>query len=70
MARGFSGYNTRMCKHILPRIFGPKDADTTAAFLVFLGANDSSSRLHGGQQVVPVDEYTQNLEDMLQHLKV
>lgn len=70
VARGFSGYNSRMCKHILPRVLGPEDASTVAAFVLCLGANDSSSLVEGGNPVVPLDEYVQNMEEMLSHVRV
>lgn len=70
VVRGFSGYNTRMCKYILPRIFGPEDAASVAAFVVFLGANDCSEPTDHGAQNVPLKEFISNLEEMLQHIKV
>lgn len=70
VVRGFSGYNTRMCKYVLPRIFGPEDAASVAAFVIFLGANDCSEPTDHGAQNVPLKEFTSNLEEMLQHLKV
>lgn len=70
VVRGFSGYNTRMCKYILPRIFGPEDAASVAAFVIFLGANDCSEPTDHGAQNVPLKEFISNLEEMLQHLKV
>ncbi|CAN7943022.1 unnamed protein product, partial [Ixodes hexagonus] len=69
VARGFSGYNSRMCKHVLPRVLGPEDADTLAAFVVFLGANDSSSLVEGGTSIVPLGEFVQNMEEMLSHVR-
>jgi lysophospholipase L1-like esterase len=54
--RGFSGYNTRHCLEILPRVFSPSE------FLfctVLIGANDAS--LPGERQHVPIQEYEENL---------
>ncbi|KAM7314067.1 isoamyl acetate-hydrolyzing esterase 1 homolog [Ixodes scapularis] len=70
VARGFSGYNSRMCKHVLPRVLGPEDASTVAAFVLCLGANDSSSLVEGGNPVVPLDEFVQNMEEMLSHVRM
>lgn len=70
VVRGFSGYNTRMCKYVLPRIFGPEDAGSVAAFVIFLGANDCSEPSDPGKQNVTLQEYVSNLEEMLHHLKV
>lgn len=70
VVRGFSGYNTRMCKYVLPRVFGPEDAGTVAAFVMFLGANDCSEAADAGKQHVSLEEYVSNLEEMLQYIKV
>ncbi|KAH9384205.1 hypothetical protein HPB48_026198 [Haemaphysalis longicornis] len=70
VVRGFSGYNTRMCKYVLPRIFGPEDAKTVAAFVMFLGANDCSEAADAGKQHVSLGEYISNLEEMLHYIKV
>uniref|UniRef100_A0A131XIX6 Putative isoamyl acetate-hydrolyzing esterase n=1 Tax=Hyalomma excavatum TaxID=257692 RepID=A0A131XIX6_9ACAR len=71
VVRGFSGYNTRMCKYVLPRIFGPEDAGGVAAFVIFLGANDCSEPSSDpGTQNVPLKEFISNLEEMLRYLKV
>lgn len=60
VARGFSGYNTRMCKAALPAIFGSL-GKPIAAVVVFLGANDANSKETNPQQHVPVTEYRENL---------
>lgn len=54
--RGFSGYNTRHCLEILPRVFGSSDI---LFCTVLLGANDAS--LPGERQHVPIEEYEENL---------
>lgn len=41
--RGFSGYNTRWAKLILPRLIGKSAAaESTVAVTIFFGANDSA----------------------------
>uniref|UniRef100_A0A1E1XRD1 Putative isoamyl acetate-hydrolyzing esterase n=1 Tax=Amblyomma sculptum TaxID=1581419 RepID=A0A1E1XRD1_AMBSC len=69
VVRGFSGYNTRMCKYVLPRIFGPEDAENLAAFVMFLGANDCAEPTDCGKQHIPLKEYVSNMEGMLEYLK-
>uniref|UniRef100_A0A023GJD4 Putative isoamyl acetate-hydrolyzing esterase n=1 Tax=Amblyomma triste TaxID=251400 RepID=A0A023GJD4_AMBTT len=69
VVRGFSGYNTRMCKYVLPRIFGPGDTGNLAAFVMFLGANDCAEPTDCGKQHVPLNEYISNTEEMLKYLK-
>ena len=53
---------------MLPHLFNQDDLIDTVAFVIFLGANDGSrlpSRSH-----VPLDEYQQNLEEMVTYLVV
>lgn len=47
--RGFSGYNTRWARIILPRLVGNWDSPTVVT--IFFGANDSS--LRGKEVAVP-----------------
>ena len=68
--RGFSGYNTRWNKIILPRIITKEMASDTAAVTIFLGANDSNKLELNPRQHVPVEEYKQNLIDMVNYLNV
>jgi len=62
--RGFSGYNTRWARIVLPKLLEsvPKPL---ACVTLFFGANDSSS---GGQNV-PLEEYEENLKAMIQMVK-
>ncbi|XP_019063709.1 isoamyl acetate-hydrolyzing esterase 1 homolog isoform X1 [Fukomys damarensis] len=64
--RGFSGYNTRWAKIILPRLMG--SGDSPAAVTVFFGANDSSLREENPRQHVPLEEYAANLSCMVRYL--
>ncbi|KAJ8341723.1 hypothetical protein SKAU_G00340140 [Synaphobranchus kaupii] len=67
--RGLSGYNTRWAKVALPRIVDSSIADSNiAAVTIFFGANDCSLPEKNPQQHVPLQEYTQNLKDMVAHL--
>ncbi|XP_009867744.1 PREDICTED: isoamyl acetate-hydrolyzing esterase 1 homolog, partial [Apaloderma vittatum] len=68
--RGFSGYNTRWAKLILPRLI-PKStsADSTVAVTIFFGANDSALKDLNPKQHVPLEEYAMNLKSMIQYLK-
>ena len=60
--RGFSGYNTRHALELLPKVFAP--AENGILFCtIFWGANDAA--LPGERQHVPVEEYRQNLEDII-----
>nr|XP_056712640.1 isoamyl acetate-hydrolyzing esterase 1 homolog [Euleptes europaea] len=68
--RGFSGYNTRWAKIVLPRlIHKDSSAENTLAVTVFFGANDSALKDLNPKQHVPLDEYADNLKSMIQHLK-
>ncbi|KAJ2354556.1 isoamyl acetate-hydrolyzing esterase [Coemansia erecta] len=62
--RGFSGFNTRWAKRILPRVM-PSDSNAKVRLLTILfGANDaqfSPLKCH-----VPLDEYKRNIRDIVQ----
>jgi len=66
--RGFSGYNTRMLAHFLPKsdIIHPDMVKRNVATFVFLGANDSVEPEQ--VQHVPIDEYTANLCEIMEFL--
>ncbi|NXL92129.1 IAH1 esterase, partial [Alectura lathami] len=68
--RGFSGYNTRWAKVILPRLIGRSTAaESTVAVTIFFGANDSALPDLNPKQHVPLEEYAANLKSMVQYLK-
>lgn len=58
--RGFSGYNTRNCLPLFPRVLSAFESDSIELITVFLGANDAA--LPDFAQHVPLDEYVRNLE--------
>eukprot|EP00002_Diphylleia_rotans_P002852 TRINITY_DN11857_c0_g1_i1.p1 TRINITY_DN11857_c0_g1~~TRINITY_DN11857_c0_g1_i1.p1 ORF type:complete len:256 (-),score=58.88 TRINITY_DN11857_c0_g1_i1:16-783(-) len=66
--RGHSGYNTRWAKLLFPRYF-PEIPTTKrkSVVTIFLGANDSV--LSGERQHVPLDEYKQNLLDLIESIQ-
>jgi lysophospholipase L1-like esterase len=69
--RGFSGYNTRWMRWILPRLLPlegqSEGGERTVLVTIFLGANDAV--LPGETQHVPLDEYEENLEFLLSHVR-
>ncbi|XP_053142539.1 isoamyl acetate-hydrolyzing esterase 1 homolog isoform X3 [Hemicordylus capensis] len=68
--RGLSGYNTRWAKLVLPRLIGKdSDAENTIAVTIFFGANDGALKEVNPKQHVPLDEYADNLKNMIQYLK-
>ena len=57
--RGYSGYNTRWIKEILPNLH---DNDTiTKLVVIFFGANDASIAALNPRQHVPIEEFRENL---------
>ena len=68
IARGFSGYNTRQCKALLPYL--ENDVKDATVVGVFLGANDANDPVKNPQQSVPIDEYKNNLKDIVAYFKV
>jgi len=66
--RGFSGYNTRHCIELIPRVFGDDTNQQDVLFCtVFLGANDAA--LPGERQHVPIDEYETNLGTIVTEMR-
>ena len=68
--RGFSGYNSRWCKIILPKLMTEKDVKDTHLFTIFLGANDSVDSKLCPAQHVPLEEFRNNIKDMVEYLQV
>ncbi|XP_063552140.1 isoamyl acetate-hydrolyzing esterase 1 homolog isoform X1 [Gorilla gorilla gorilla] len=68
--RGFSGYNTRWAKIILPRLIRKGSSlDIPVAVTIFFGANDSALKDENPKQHIPLEEYAANLKSMVQYLK-
>ncbi|KAL0442682.1 UNVERIFIED_CONTAM: GDSL esterase/lipase [Sesamum latifolium] len=70
--RGYSGYNTRWALKVIERVFpAAESGDAPVAVTVFFGANDAvvPDRCSGFQHV-PLDEYKQNLHDIVVFLKI
>ncbi|VUZ56066.1 unnamed protein product [Hymenolepis diminuta] len=67
VGRGFSGYTTRLCLPLLKILYpNAESLQNTAAFFIFLGANDASF----GSQKVDLPEYKSNLCQMISYLQV
>lgn len=69
ITRGFSGYNTRWCRVILPDILKEFDPQDIAFATIFLGANDSNLPENTVQHV-PLPRYKQDLKDMVEMMMV
>ncbi|XP_044782199.2 isoamyl acetate-hydrolyzing esterase 1 homolog isoform X2 [Bubalus bubalis] len=68
--RGFSGYNTRWAKIILPRLVRKgRGLDSPVAVTIFFGANDSALKDENPKQHVPLEEFVANLRSMVQYLR-
>ncbi|XP_069855232.1 isoamyl acetate-hydrolyzing esterase 1 homolog isoform X1 [Dipodomys merriami] len=65
--RGFSGYNTRWARLVLPRLLGA-GAAAPEAVTIFFGANDSALREESPKQHVPLAEFAANLAGMVRVL--
>ncbi|KAF7677619.1 hypothetical protein GT037_004478 [Alternaria burnsii] len=68
--RGFSGYNTRQALQILPAIVPPPDQAKIRFMTVFFGANDSSLPDAPNKQHISLNEFIQNLKDIIFHPKI
>ena len=65
--RGFSGYNTRWFKWILPRLIPESMLERVQLCTIFFGANDSVRE--GETQHVPLAEYSSNLQCIIRHVR-
>ncbi|CAB1443424.1 unnamed protein product [Pleuronectes platessa] len=72
--RGLSGYNSRWAKIVLPRLISSHSSDDNinnnniAAVTVFFGANDCSLEDKNPQQHIPLQEYSENLKEIIRLL--
>jgi len=66
-SRGYSGYNTRWARWMLPRVFPAGSYESLVLATVFFGANDSVKE--GESQHVPIAEYKDNLRIIVDHLR-
>jgi len=62
--RGFSGYNTRWCKIMLPQVLDKDFSKQVVAMTIFLGANDSNDARNVVQHV-PLEEYKEYTKDII-----
>jgi len=70
LSRGFAGYNSCWCRIALSKLFPTaQSVSDVAAFVIFLGANDSNSLELNPRQHVPVDEFGENLIAMVKYLQ-
>ena len=68
--RGFSGYNSRWCRHVAPQLFSAAEAEPEVALvIVLLGANDSNSAANTAQHV-PSGEFRDNMAAIVGHFLV
>ncbi|XP_052824707.1 isoamyl acetate-hydrolyzing esterase 1 homolog isoform X1 [Octopus bimaculoides] len=67
--RGFSGYNSRWCKKILSSVLNKNELKDAVFVTIFLGANDCADEKINPLQHVPVDEYKNNMVEMVQMLQ-
>ncbi|ESP02992.1 hypothetical protein LOTGIDRAFT_111055 [Lottia gigantea] len=66
--RGFSGFNSRWCKFMLPKIVTADITKDLAGVTLFLGANDSNND-DNIRQHVPLNEFTTNMTEMIEYLQ-
>ncbi|KAI1326395.1 SGNH hydrolase [Xylariaceae sp. FL0255] len=67
--RGLSGYNTKNCLELLPKIFlSPAPTNPQIEYLlILLGANDACLPVPTNKQGVPLDQYKDNLIKIITH---
>ena len=65
--RGFSGYNSRWIRQILPTIAPQETLQTSVFATIFLGANDSVAE--GQSQHCPLVEFRSNISAIVQHIR-
>ncbi|KAL5816260.1 hypothetical protein ACOSQ3_024638 [Xanthoceras sorbifolium] len=70
LVRGYGGYNTRWALFLLHHIFASEDKSPPLATTIFFGANDAALLGRNSErQHVPVEEYSDNLRKIVQHLQ-
>ena len=67
ICRGFGAYNTRWCRHVVRHIGSYRDYFSVVT--VLLGTNDAALPDVEPVQAVPLDEYVENLDDILKYLR-
>ena len=65
--RGFGGYNTRWCRHMLPHLFPATESPLLVT--VLLGTNDAALADVEPSAHVPLEEYAENLAAIVEHVK-
>ena len=68
--RGFSGYNSRFCKILLPKLITKGDARDVELVTILLGANDSVDATLCPKQHVPLQEFKDNMKEIVQYFLV
>ncbi len=70
MNRGFSGYTTRISKHIISDILAEASYPQRSLYaaVVLLGTNDSVLK-DVDDRAVPVDEYKENLKEIISEIE-
>ena len=66
--RGFSGYTTQSIKIFVPRLLTENLVCGNVATVVLLGANDSNLKELNGAQHVPLEQYKNNLREIIDTL--
>jgi len=69
VTRGFSGYNSRFCRQILPKVFSTENVSDISAFVILVGTNDCSGNVSLENPTVPLVEYQENLRAMIVYLE-
>ncbi|XP_077244162.1 SGNH hydrolase-type esterase superfamily protein [Tasmannia lanceolata] len=70
IVRGYGGYNTRWALFLLNHLFPLRCTMPPVAVTVFFGANDAALLGRTNEhQHVPIEEYTENLKNIVHHLK-
>lgn len=67
--RGFSGYNSRWCRILLPDVLSEFNPKQIACITILLGTNDSVPESSPTGQFVPVNEYAENMGAMIDFLE-
>lgn len=65
--RGFSGYNTKHLRHILPEILEEFEPEFTSGIVLMLGSNDSTTTANKIQHV-SLENYTDNINWIIDYL--
>ncbi|KAG5582804.1 hypothetical protein H5410_053431 [Solanum commersonii] len=67
--RGYSGWTSRNALQVLKKVFPQKDKIQSSLVIFYFGGNDSTDPDIPNSPNVPIDEYVENMRQIIVHIK-